>query len=322
MNVKKLPGSAVKEALDDLPSGICFFNEKGLPVLCNRAMHRLVFALTGRDLQLLSELTGALDRPPESSQVTRDGDLYLLPDGTVWRFTGRAVTGEETYTEYIAANVTELYARRQDLKRSTEEHEKMVRNMKRIVDHVTAITREEEILAMKMQVHGKVGVCLQQLRRYHEDGCPAAGREEIVRHLREAVSALQGEIGSGDEIDALTELLRVAATLGVAVSIDGAVPAGRGERDLIVMAVRECITNTLRHARGSAVSVSIRGKDGGDLVTITNNGAAPAGAIVEGGGLTSLRRKIEKAGGSMAVQSMPRFALTVWLPGESEEMCP
>lgn len=318
MRGKKLAGSAVKEALDNLPSGICFFNEKGLPILCNRTMHRLVFALTGRDLQLLSELTAALDRPPQSG-VARDGDLYLLPDGTAWHVTGRQIDAEERFTEYVAADVTELYKRKQDLRRSTDAHEKMVQDLMRLMEHVTAITREEENLAMKMQVHGKVGVCLQQLRRYHENGCPEDGKKEIIGHLRQAVSALQGEIGGSDEIDGLTELLRVASTLGVTVSIDGAVPAARGERSLLAMAIRECITNTLRHARGSTVAVSIRGENGEDCIEITNNGAVPAGTIVEGGGLTSLRKQVEKAGGRMEIESAPRFLLRVWLSAESGE---
>lgn len=42
--------SAVKEAFDNLPSGICFFDKNGMVTLCNYQMHRLVFALSGRDL--------------------------------------------------------------------------------------------------------------------------------------------------------------------------------------------------------------------------------------------------------------------------------
>ena len=39
-----------KEAFDNLPSGVCFFNNHGIVTLCNRQMHRLVFSLSGRDL--------------------------------------------------------------------------------------------------------------------------------------------------------------------------------------------------------------------------------------------------------------------------------
>ena len=57
--------AAVKESFDNLPAGICFFAAGGMPVLCNRAMARLAFALTGRDLSLWRE--GALS-PPSSGR--------------------------------------------------------------------------------------------------------------------------------------------------------------------------------------------------------------------------------------------------------------
>ena len=37
-------------------------------------------------------------------------------------------------------------------------------------------------------------------------------------------------------------------------------------------------------------------------------------SYVEGGGLSTLRRRVEQAGGKMAVQSLPQFKLTVTVP--------
>jgi Lhr-like helicase len=51
-----------------------------------------------------------------------------------------------------------------------------------------------------------------------------------------------------------------------------------------------------------------------DVVAITNNGAPPKAKIKEGGGLSSLRRRIEKAGGTVTVHSLPVFVLEVTLP--------
>jgi len=39
---------------------------------------------------------------------------------------------------------------------------------------------------------------------------------------------------------------------------------------------------------------------------------------VEGGGLSTLRRRVERAGGTMTVQSFPQFKLTVTIPKEKE----
>ena len=50
------------------------------------------------------------------------------------------------------------------------------------------------------------------------------------------------------------------------------------------------------------------------MMTITNNGAPPNGPIAESGGLLSLRRSVEEAGGTMTVQSVPAFSLTIFFP--------
>ena len=73
---------AVKEAFDDLPSGVCFFDENGLIVLCNQQMQRIVYTLSGHDLQSLFEL----------ELIMKEGDyIRKLPDGTVWQFEQRRV---------------------------------------------------------------------------------------------------------------------------------------------------------------------------------------------------------------------------------------
>ena len=56
--------------------------------------------------------------------------------------------------------------------------------------------------------------------------------------------------------------------------------------------------------------------DGMTIVTIENDGKPPDRDVVEGGGLSMLRRRIEYAGGSMKVVSSPVFRLIVSLPEE------
>ncbi len=85
-------------------------------------------------------------------------------------------------------------------------------------------------------------------------------------------------------------------------------------KSLLVAVMRECLTNVFRHAGGNTIYVALEQEP--DFVTahITNNGEAPTETIVEGGGLSSLRRMIEKNGGIMTVQSIPEYRLTVRVP--------
>lgn len=297
----------IKESFDNLPVGLSYFNSKGIPILCNRRMHELIYEMTGCDLQLISDLEDAL------GMIEKDGEIWLFPSGSAWQFKKNTVHADEDYIEYIAVDVTELHKRKKELELSTEEYRKMVANMKQIVDNVVAITREEEILSLKMSVHSKVGSCLHQLRRFL-DGDNLYGKDEIVLMLQDTISSLKGEVAQVDETDSVSELIRVAESLGVILVRSGELPESKLALDTIIMAVRECITNTIRHAKGDKVYVDFQYIDSGVTALITNNGIQPQSAIVEGGGLSSLRRSIEKAGGAMSISSEPRFELSVYMP--------
>ena len=53
---------------------------------------------------------------------------------------------------------------------------------------------------------------------------------------------------------------------------------------------------------------------GDTLITVRNNGKPPKGPILESGGLLSLRRIVEEAGGEMTVTSEPEFLLRSHFP--------
>ncbi len=318
---KRYSKSTIKKAFDNLPVGICYFNTSGLPVLCNRQMHKLVYAMTGRDLQLLSELTDALSSIEEAEGFSKDGNAILFPNNTVWRFSAHTVTAEAEYTQYVATDITEIYHRTRELSALTAEQRKTVQGMQSIVSNVVAITREEEILRMKMRIHDKVGWFLQRLHRYNTEADYSESRDEIVAELLNVADSLRGEIGHDDVIDPLMELCRVSKNLGVTVSVTGedCVKNNDTIQSILQNAIRECVTNTIRHAEGDNLFVAITKEDASIRISITNNGRQPQAEVTEGGGLSSLRRQIEKTGGVMSVQSAPQYILTVTLPSESEE---
>ena len=94
----------------------------------------------------------------------------------------------------------------------------------------------------------------------------------------------------------------------------GELPQSGNLAYLLTVAIRECATNTVRHAEGSEMTVDISDADGYVCASITNNGKQPEQEVTEGGGLGALRRRIESAGGTMAVESAPVFRLNITLP--------
>ena len=89
----------VKDAFDNLPSGICFFDSNGIAVLCNRQMDRLIYELKGFDVQCLSELQDIFSEHNSGSVV--------LVKGKAWRFRLDVVflNGVGYYTQVTATDV-------------------------------------------------------------------------------------------------------------------------------------------------------------------------------------------------------------------------
>ena len=78
---KKLRVNAIKESFDQLPTAVCFFDNLGGIVLCNRQMYRLSQYLFQSDMQYLGEVKISLASPPDGVVRLSDmADTYRFPD--------------------------------------------------------------------------------------------------------------------------------------------------------------------------------------------------------------------------------------------------
>ena len=104
--------NAVQESLDNLPSGIVFFDGNGMPKLMNRKMYQICQNLAGRDIQNITELEEALGHPLKEN-VFYDVDLkvYCFADGSVWKFSEKEITttaGDRFFQFLASARMTKL----------------------------------------------------------------------------------------------------------------------------------------------------------------------------------------------------------------------
>lgn len=319
---------AIKESVDNLPSGICFADGNGVIVLCNRQMHRLCHALMGRDLQYLDELRAALKTPVDGVAPVDTGTRSLqFPDGAVWSFRESEITDAEgkRCTQIQALDVTALYEKRVELETENAALQETNGRAKRLYAELDRTVREEETFAMKMRVHDDMGLCLLTARRALEENAPLSELQETGKVWLRVLDRTLANGGAAEEQPeqpstgaALDELLSSAEGIGVRIRLEGELPKDSAGAYLLITAMRECATNAVRHAGGSEMTVRVRRDERGVTARITNNGAPPAGEITEGGGLSGLRRRVESAGGSMRIESRPAFALTVTLPREED----
>lgn len=312
----------VKEAFDHLPTGVCFLRENGLPVLCNHQMYRLVFDLTGKDLQSLSELNEALEAPERFGKVTADEGLYFFPDGNVRRFEQKTIKDSDGcgYVQIIAYDVTALCGRKSELAKKNDRLRIIRRSLTELSANVVAQTREQEILSMKMRVHDDIGASLAVAHRIIKQRQPISEAEAVVNTWSKAICLLKHMNENKSEKDEIAEVTELAAEMGLEITIKGELPSGDEARYLLATALRECVTNAVRYAEAKRLFMTVEHSENGTAAYITNDGKPPQSEIIEGGGLSMLRSRLLHAGGCMKTESRPVFRLIAEIPDKKERL--
>ena len=309
--------NAIKESFDRLPTAVCFFDRSGGIVLCNRQMYRLSQYLLNSDLQYLEELQKALASPPKGiMHLASPEDTYRFPDGLVWKFERAAVTDRygETYIQ-LTADVTALHQALEQLAEDNRRLEQDAEKLRRLSENVAAVAREREQLAAKSAMHDSLAACITVTKQYLAGDLGGIDADIVLREWKKSIVFQEAGLLAARE-----KLYESADSSGVTVRIRGAEPAN-GAADLMYAAMQVCLNNAIQYAQATELMANIWEDGDRYTVLIRNNGRPPEKTITEGGGLSNLRRRIERIGGTMTVQSLPEFALVIGIPnrGNLEE---
>ncbi|MGN0374376.1 MAG: sensor histidine kinase, partial [Butyrivibrio sp.] len=167
-------------------------------------------------------------------------------------------------------------------------------------------------LNMKMRVHDDVGRSVIATRRLLWQHKPT--KELNLDTWKTAIHLLKHDNEYIDDKVTLERLSFSASCMGIRIITTGELPMDAKVSELIISAIRECMTNAVRHAGATRLYVNLSCTDDMAYAVITNDGAIPQGKITEGGGLSSLRARIRNGGGTMEILSEPEFELKVAVP--------
>lgn len=312
----KLSPGSVKESLDALPDGVCFFSEDGRILLSNRRMQHISSDITGIGILNGEKLWRCIEEKSVKTDVS-DGLVILTSDSKVWNVRRSEIEAEgNRINEIVALDVTEQYELRRELEERNERLNSVNERLRIFSRDMSRLTAEKELLDAKIKVHDDLGRSLLAFRAYLTAEPSKRDRSKLLPLWRYVISVMKKETAPSEEWDAIE---KTAESLHIQIEINGDLPAGlaglpvSGEvRSAIMAAIRECLTNTARHARGDRLFVLIKcGADAphGIRIEITNNGRAPLVPIQEAGGLSNLRHMVERAGGNMTIESSPQFLL-------------
>lgn len=321
-NRNVINSTSIKESFDNLPVGVCFFNEAGLTVLCNREMHTFTFAICGKDVQFISDLKECLSENFKPvSGAAKEGNIFSISSGKTWQLETQIITYEngDFYTQYIAYDITDLQRKRVELTEENTQLKSVQAHLKRLSANVVTITREEEILNTKMRVHDEMGRCLMMAQKYLKTNSEDSISENDVLAWKRAVSMIKYNNESVDE-DMLCQIRKTCESVKLNFIQNGTLPKDENVAYILTCAVRECVTNAVYYAGASELYADFIENEDAVMVVVTNNGKQPECEIVEGGGLSTLRCRVERAGGDMEICSIPNFKLMVSIPKIKENI--
>ncbi len=349
-----LTSQSIKESLDALPDGVCYASRDGLPLLVNIQMNRLCGELFGTELLNTHPFWQAL----QTGKFCKNARLLhkepnpavQLSDGSVWDFHQQVLTlRDSAVLELTAYDITRLYQLNQKLSLRNHRLKLLGQRLHQFKQNLEQVTRDQEILNAKMKVHDQLGHSLLALRTYLAQPSQERNRQMLLTLWEQAVSSLsqpspvprpdkdtkaavpksgkktaakpplsEGLLGQFHDWE---DFLTHAEALHIQVERSGPLPAPGLQRELLLAALRECLSNTAKHTDGNRLFVRLTYTSDYLKAQISNNGLPPEGAIRETGGLKNLRLQIEHCGGSMTLCSSPAFLLQAQLPSGKEYLC-
>ena len=299
--------SSIKESIDKLNAGLCFAIPNGRTILVNAVMNKLCYDLTGRDLQNADSFWNRLS----SNDILNDVEClekgnnpcYRLADGSVWRFSREHLP---SFVQITASDITQVYAVNNSLQEKNKDLKNLNLRLREYGGNVDILTRSKERLETKVNIHRELGQALLATRKYLQ----GESDESPTKIWEKNISVLRMESNLPDE-DTYKMFLEAAKSIGVNVKMTGCLPDNTEVKNLFLSAAAEALVNGVRHGNATTIYIDLSETSNTYTVKFRNNGKQPASPIIEGGGLGSLRKKVQRICGVMSVLTQPEFLIVI-----------
>ena len=335
MMKKKPSAKMIKKAIDSYPGGICFSALDGRVILVNEKMNKLVLELTGHTI-LNAKVTweeledfannGKAEKLPQSwlpkdtdNESPRQQLFFRFSDSSIWRFELRFLDSNTVQIE--AAEITELYRISEELYENTIRLREMQKRQKALLDSIVEVNLNKEILAAKMHIHDELGHCLLATTKAITEDSLAENADTLRKSWNSTIHDFSNipTVWTVPDSTLQSELLQVAELIGCKVIFLGEQPKSRKALQLLYAAVREALTNAVRHADATELTVKIKQDKQRYHIEISDNGSVSVSSITEGNGLSALRQRLEQEGASLKVLCDNGVSLIVNIPFDFDE---
>lgn len=182
------------------------------------------------------------------------------------------------------------------------ERERIARDLHDVLGHTLSVVILKSELASKLMAHDPVRAA-NEIR-------------EVEQISRQALADVRQAIGGYRAVGLQEELARAASTLktaGVEAECDAApVCLSPAQETVLALAIREAVTNVVRHARARRCWVTVQHTDRECVLQIRDDGRG--GSQFEGNGIRGMRERVEALGGALRRENDGGTKLTITLP--------
>ena len=323
----------IREAINTYPDGICFASAGGRPILANRKINDVCYSLTGHTIvnaeHMWGELTNLkMTEMPSGMHDEKSGDteqiLCRLPNGQVWQFQRRKlIIDSSPVIQYEASDVSDLYKYRTRLFENNRRAEELHKRQRILLQNIVQNNMEKELLSAKIRIHDDFGRLLVMTRNRIENGKAGEDDAELFRAWEDVIADMENASRREVAISASpeNELLKIAEMIECHIDIVGDKPKERKTVLLFNAAIREALTNAVRHAHANRLNVETRYRENCFFVRISCNGQTDVTTVHERGGLSDLRRRLEQEGAelTMKIEDGVGVVMYVTIPGGKNE---
>ena len=332
---KNTSAKMIKKAIDSYPGGICFSALDGRVILANEKMNKLILELTGHTIlnakvtweELANFASNGKAEKLTQSWLPKDPDkesihqqlFFRLSDSSVWRFELRFLDSNTVQIE--AAEITELYRLSEELYENTIRLQDMQKRQKALLDSIVEVNLNKEILTAKMHIHDELGHCLLATTKAITEDSLAENADTLRKSWNSTIQDFSNisTVWTVPDSSLQSELMQVAELIGCKVVFLGEQPTQRKTLQLLYAAIREALTNAVRHANATELMVKVEQNKQGYHIEISDNGCVSVSSITEGNGLSALRQRLEQEGASLKVLCDNGVSLIVNIPFDFDE---
>lgn len=185
--------NSIKESLDNLPDGVCFSRLDGTPLLVNRTMQEISYAVFGKWLVndvACAEAIRANRIKPRATILQRD-PLVIRSNQKTWLI---QVFFHGDVKETLAYDITLKWALYEEIKKKNIEIQQRNAHLKSYQKRVSEYTRQKEILQAKIHIHDKIGQSLIYFKHYLEKKEKTKeDRDRLLQLWKESLLVLEEE---------------------------------------------------------------------------------------------------------------------------------